>query len=163
MEVSSMKRTFIYLLPLMLFIVFCSNEAIETADNQYGNALTMSEVTSISAVLESPDDFVGKNILIEGKVLEVCKMMGCWMEIEGDKAGTKLKVQAEEGVIEFPQTAIGQVAQVEGTLSVLILSIEEVIEKKKHHAEEMGEEFDPSTVTEPETTYELKVSGAVIK
>ena len=43
-----------------------------------------------------------------------------------------------------------------------IMSLEEALEAARHKAEEHGEEFDPSTVTGPETTYRIRGHGALI-
>ena len=143
--------------------MFYCSERTTVDTGMYGESLTLSEVTNVSSILADPEKFVGKKVLIEGTVLEVCQMKGCWIEVEGNTEGTLLKAQAEDDVIVFPQTAVGQTFQVEGEIYAINLTEKEAIEMAKHHAEEMGEEFDPSSVTGPETMYQIKVAGAVAK
>jgi len=40
---------------------------------------------------------------------------------------------------------------------------EQAIERAKHHAEEVGQKFDPASVTGPEVFYQIRGLGAVIK
>ncbi|MHC4822206.1 MAG: DUF4920 domain-containing protein, partial [Planctomycetota bacterium] len=91
-----------------------------------------------------------------------CEMRGCWMDIASDREFEKIQIKVDDGVIVFPMTAKGKSALVEGVVEVLELTHEEAIEAARHKAEEHGEEFDPSTVTGPETTYRIRGHGAVI-
>jgi hypothetical protein len=65
-------------------------------------------------------------------------------------------------VIVFPMSARGRRAVVEGVMEKIQLTEEEAREQARAHAEEMGEEFDPASVTGPQTIYQLKGLGAVI-
>jgi hypothetical protein len=116
----------------------------------------------VSAILEAPDAYVGERVLVEGTVVQVCEMRGCWMDIASDREFEKIQIKVDDGVIVFPMTAKGKSALVEGVVEVLELTHEEAIEAARHKAEEHGEEFDPSTVTGPETTYRIRGHGAVI-
>ncbi|MEJ2204908.1 MAG: DUF4920 domain-containing protein [Gemmatimonadota bacterium] len=128
----------------------------------YGEPLTLSEVTPISAILDDPESYVGEPVLVEGLVVAVCEMRGCWMDIASDREFEKIQIKVDDGVIVFPMTAEGKTALVEGVVEVLELSYEEALEAARHKAEEHGEEFDPTTVTGPETTYRIRGHGAVI-
>ena len=50
-----------------------------------GEELTLKETTSISSILANPEKFIDQKVMVEGKVLDVCKKRGCWMTIAGDK------------------------------------------------------------------------------
>ena len=128
----------------------------------YGEPLTLSAVTPISAILDAPAEFIGERVLVEGMVVEVCEMRGCWMDIASDREFEKIQIKVEDGEIVFPLTARGHTAWVEGVVEELALTYEEAVEQAKHKAEEHGEEFDPSTVTGPETIYRIRGLGAVI-
>jgi hypothetical protein len=128
----------------------------------YGEPITLATLTPVDAILDRPDDFVGELVLIEGVVTDVCDMMGCWMQIQGDREGQTLQVKVDDGVIVFPQEATGQLARVEGVVEKIERTEEEAIEAARHRAEERGLEFDPATVTGPETIYRVKATGAII-
>jgi len=146
---------------VLLFAAACQS-APEPEGTLYGEALTLSEVTQVSAILEDPESWVGERVQVEGMIVEVCEMRGCWMDIASDSESEKIQIKVEDGVIVFPMTAKGKTALVEGVVEVLELTHEEAIEAARHKAEEHGEEFDPSTVTGPETTYRIRGLGAVI-
>jgi hypothetical protein len=135
----------------------------QTDETNYGAELTLTEKTSISAILEDPESYVDKTVLVEGEVLEVCPMMGCWMEIKSDDGEGMIKVKVKDGEIVFPVEAKGKTALVEGTVYKFELTKEKAIEHFEHIAEEKGETFDPSTITGPMTLYQIKGLGAVIQ
>jgi hypothetical protein len=127
----------------------------------YGEAITLATLTHVAVILDNPDDFVGQRVLVEGTVTDVCDNMGCWMDILTDD-GRTIQVKVDDGVIVFPETAKGQRARVEGVVEKIERTEEEAIAAAKHRAEERGLEFDPGTVTGPETIYRIKAVGALI-
>ena len=149
------------ILALMLLSVGLTFAQAEVAN--YGAELTLTEKTSISAILEDPDAYVDKTVLVEGEVLEVCPMMGCWMEIKSDDGEGMIKVKVKDGEIVFPVEAKGKTALVEGKVYKIELTQEKAIQHFEHVAEEKGETFDPSTITGPMTIYQIKGLGAVIQ
>ncbi len=84
------------------------------------------------------------------------------MDIASDREFEKIQVKVDDGVIVFPLTARGHQARIEGVVEVLELTEEEAVEQGQHMAEERGEEFDPSTITGPQTTYRIRGVGAII-
>lgn len=134
----------------------------ETKTNTLGKTITLTEVTSISQILENPQEFLGDTVLVSGTVIDVCKKRGCWMEIASDSAFQSIKVKVKDGEIVFPLSAKGSTALVEGVVEQLVFTKDEVITMEKHHAEEQGTEFDPSTIIEGKTTYRIRGIGADI-
>ena len=72
-------------------------------------------------------------------------------------------MKVEDGVIVFPQTALGCHARVEGVMEKLELTMEQALAQAEHHAEEQGIEFDPASVTGPKVIYQLRGLGAEIE
>ena len=128
----------------------------------FGDPITLTEVTPVSAILDAPEEFLGERVLVEGTVVEVCEMRGCWMDIASDREYEKIQIKVDDGVIVFPLTARGKKALVEGTVELFEMTYEEALEDARHRAEEHGTEFDPSTVTGPVTLYRIRGLGAVI-
>jgi len=139
-------------------ISFASGDGKE----KLGKEITLTEKTQISDILSNPEDFLEKTVLVEGTVLDVCTMMGCWMELASDVEGEKIKVKVKDGEIVFPVEAKGKNALVEGTVYKIEMTMEEAIDFYKNQAEESGKEFDPSSVTGPVTLYQIKGLGAEI-
>ena len=134
-----------------------------TDSQAYGEPLTLTETTPVSDILSDPEAWVGERVLVEGMVVDVCEKRGCWMEIAAGGDFEKIRVKVDDGVIVFPLTARGKTALVEGTVEKVELTYEEAVEQARHQAEEHGEEFDPASVTGPETTYRIRGIGAVIR
>ena len=143
-------------------VVACSG-APETSGTIYGEELTLTDTTLVSAILANPTEYVGERVLVTGTVVEVCEMRGCWVELGSDKEFEKIRIKVEDGVIVFPMSARGHRAVVEGVVEEVALTLEEAIEQAKHHAEEHGLEFDPESVTGPTTYYQIRGIGAVIE
>ncbi len=130
---------------------------------QYGKKLTLEKTTPIEAIDKAPESFVGKTVLVEGTVVDVCKKRGCWIKVVDDKSGSSLLVKVKDGEIVFPLEARGKTARVEGVFQKLESTMEETVEHAKKACKLEGKEFDPATVTKPDVSYRLKALGAVIK
>ena len=109
----------------------------------YGAGVTLAEATPIHAILADPDAYVGQKVRVEGGVLEVCPMKGCWIDI-GDEDGS-VQVKVEDDVIIFPGDAKGRLAAAEGIVEAIEMDRERYLAWLSHAAEERGESFDPST------------------
>jgi hypothetical protein len=152
------------ILKLILISFISANIVFAVIDDKdkYGKDITLKEKTSISDILSNPEDYLDKTVLVEGEVLDVCPMAGCWIEVASNVEGEKIKVKVKDGEIVFPEEAKGKNALVEGKVYKIDLTVEEAVEYFQHQAEERGEEFEPSTVTEVVTIYQIKGLGAEI-
>ncbi len=137
--------------------IFAQNEELKL-----GAGLTLNEKTKISDILTDPDSYLNQNVLVEGEILNVCPMMGCWMELKSDNGEGMIKIKVKDGDIVFPVEAVGGYALVEGTVYKIDLTQEEAVDYFEHLAEESGEDFDPSVITGPMTIYQIKGLGAEI-
>lgn len=69
-----------------------------------------------AALVENPGDYIGKNIIVEGKVVHVCTETGKKMFIVGDNPDVRLFVAAGENIPKFPMELLGSEISVEGTI-----------------------------------------------
>ena len=148
-----MKR-FNLLLALVVLIAF----SINAQEKTYGKDLTLTEKTAVAAILEKPADYTGQKVLIEGTIVDVCEMRGCWIDVAADEGYEKIRVKVEDGVIVFPMEAKGKKAVVEGEVYAVTPEHEcsgECAEKAK----EEGHECEHETAK----VYQIKGEGAVIK
>ncbi|MCC6549357.1 MAG: DUF4920 domain-containing protein [Ignavibacteriaceae bacterium] len=148
---------------VLILFVFTSLNAFTLSGEgkKFGEQITMTEKTKISDILADPESFVGKKVLVEGEVVDVCSAAGCWMELKSDKDG-KIKIKVKDGDIVFPMEAAGKNALVEGLVYKIDLDHESAIEYMQHLAEDAGKDFDPATVTGPMVIYQIKGIGAEI-
>jgi gamma-glutamylcyclotransferase (GGCT)/AIG2-like uncharacterized protein YtfP len=148
---------------IISILLFCIvNIFAQTEELKLGAGLTLNEKTKISDILTDPDAYLDQTVLVEGEILDVCPMMGCWMELKSDDGEGMIKIKVKDGDIVFPVEAVGGHAIVEGTVYKIDLTQEEAIDYFEHIAEESGEAFDSSVITGPMTIYQIKGLGAEI-
>ena len=151
-----------YTLGFIIIISF-AGFSMAAEEIKFGETIELSESINISQILENPSAHLDNMIRVEGTIIGVCGHMGCWMEIAGDKPYTKIRVKVNDGDMVFPLTAKGQHAIIEGELVAIDLSKAQATTMKKAECEEMGEHFDPASVTEGTTIYQIKPRGVVIQ
>lgn len=151
-------KQIVFILILSIGFVFAQTEEIKL-----GNELTITEKTKISDIIADPETYLDQTVLVEGEILNVCPMMGCWMELKSDDGEGKIKIKVKDGDIVFPVDAIGDYAVVEGKVYKIDLTQEEAVDYFEHLAEESGDNFDPSMITGPMTIYQIKGLGAEIR
>jgi len=134
---------------------------LSAVEIKLGKPLTAKDPMPLATLLAHPDDYVGKTVQVKGKIVEVCQMMGCWMDLTND-AGQKLRIKVEDGEIVFPKDSAGNVAVAEGKFTKSELTKEQAIASAKEEAEEKGKKFDPASVKGPVTVYQIQGSGALI-
>ena len=156
-----MKTSLVCALGLNLLLTIGCAKAPE--GEKYGKELTLKETVKISALLENASQYVGKTVLVEGKIVDVCAKRGCWMELASDKEFQKIRIKVDDGVIIFPVTAKGKTATVEGVVESIELSKDAAVKHYQHQAEEKDTAFDSTTVTGPVTIYQIRGAGAVIR
>ncbi len=127
-----------------------------------GAPLTLKKQTAIASLEAKPADYVGRNVQVKGRVSEVCEEAGCWMNLVDPKSNAKVRIKVKDGEIVFPKDAVGRLAVAEGIFTKLELTKDQLIAQMKHEAEENNKKFDPATVTEGKTIYQIKGAGAVV-
>jgi hypothetical protein len=130
----------------------------------YGEGVTLEQSVPVSAIYEHADQYLGEDLRVEGRIIDVCRKRGHWMELAGDREFQTLRVEVEPGAIVFPADSKGKYGIVEGTLERVEYTLEETRHLALHKAIEAGEEesFDEASVTEPMTLYILHATGATI-
>lgn len=129
-----------------------------------GAGVTVEETTPIHAILADPDAFLGKTVRIEGGVLDVCPMKGCWVEVGDENEGIRVKV--EDDVIVFPADSKGKIIAAEGVVEAVEMSREQYVDWLEHLAEEKGEPFDPTQADlgdGPHRMIRIRGTGALVE
>ena len=105
---------------------------------KYGEGVSIEEAVPVSALLSSPDDYLGKKVRVDGVITGVCKKRGCWMQVTDPETGNGVRIKVEDGVIVFPYTAMGKKASAEGVFEAIALTPEQIEARRK--AAEAGHE-----------------------
>jgi Domain of unknown function (DUF4920) len=134
---------------------------LSAAEIKLGKPLALQEPMPLATLLAHPDQYVGTTVQVKGTIVEVCQMMGCWMDLTND-AGQRLRIKVNDGEIDFPKDAAGRMAVAEGKFTKSELTREQAIARAKEEAQEKGKTFDPAAVTGPLTVYQIQGSGALI-
>jgi hypothetical protein len=104
----------------------------------YGEPLSSGSRVSLASVLERPDRYTGRTLLVEGHVRRACTRMGCWMELaetsKDDAPACRVIMKGHAFFV--PTDSAGSSARVEGTLDVRRIDAAQVA-----HMESEGAEF----------------------
>ena len=141
----------------MLFVASLVNA---DEKEEYGKKVTLKNKTKIVDILNSPAEFEGKKVLIEGKIADVCENKGCWIEVTDSEDNT-IKVKVEDGEIVFPTEAEGKTALVEG--KVYSLNAESAGCSGHKEESEMKTPACCAGKKSASKIYQIKGIGAVIK
>ena len=138
-----MKR---FLILNVVVIAMCALPVLAGGDVEtYGDGVTLTEAVAIDTLLDSPDDYAGKVVRVDGVITGVCKKRGCWMQVTDPESGNGVRIKVEDGVIVFPYTSMGREAAAEGVFEAIKLTPEQIEERsaaEHNHAD--GETCDKS-------------------
>jgi Domain of unknown function (DUF4920) len=147
---------------LTVFVLASLLAGVALAEStKLGQPVGDGPMTPIAELMAKPEAFAGKIVKVRGEVHGVCEMMGCWMELKDH--GSEVRIKVEDGVLVFPKEAKGRWAVATGTVAIKEMTREEYVAWAKHLADEMGEEFDESSIKPPYRLVEIEGSGAEIE
>ncbi|MCB9210334.1 MAG: DUF4920 domain-containing protein [Ignavibacteriales bacterium] len=152
-----MKKLFV----LIAVVSFLSVNLFADEAKKYGSELTLTEATPISEILADAESFVGKKVLVEGTVVDVCEKRGCWINLSGDKEFETIRVKVNDGEIVFPMEAKGKNALVEGEIFSIVTEGEGCGGDCSKEGEEKEHKCEHEKTTKK--VYMIKGLGAVIK
>lgn len=113
------------------------------AQQKLGTGVTIKTATPVKAILSQPEKYLGKDVMVEGEITQVCQMAGCWVMIKDDSSAEPIMVKVPDGVIVFPRDGAGKKIAAQGKL-----------EKVADEAQKEAGSTSP---------YRIKGTGAVIK
>ncbi len=111
-----MIRKYLSVAIVALIISSCGNTGKKEASSKTEGTNEAAKV-EFASLISNPDDYIGKNISVEGKVVHVCTMSGKKLFITGDDPNVSLYVQAGEEMPKFPMELLGSKIVVEGTIT----------------------------------------------
>ena len=167
-----MNKLFLIILFITIFITNCAKELSEVdllnksnPIGSYGIRIPNVEQTEMISLFNNPNKYLGQDVLISGKITEVCPMRGCWINISDFKRQFQIRIKVVDGKIVFPLSAKGKCVNAHGIFTKLTFSEEQAINWKIHLAEEKGitllyedVEITPDDLVE----YRINADGASI-
>ena len=151
----SMRRMLVGLTVMM------AGALVQAEDGKtYGDGVTLKAPVAVKALLDQPQQHVGKAVRVDGVVSKVCQAMGCWLEIADPALGRGIRFKARDGVIVFPKDAPGRKVSAEGVFEEIATS--PVRESHGEHAKSAENSGKPTPATPTEKIYWVRVTGAVL-
>ena len=135
------------ILIFLSFILFSCNQNYNQSISLYGDDFNYDSIQSISSLLNNANQFLDKQIITEGNIVDVCPMKGCWIEIKDSDSDQIIRVKVQDDIIIFPQDSKGKKVIVNGVFKKIEFTEEQAIKWKIHLAEEKGLKLEKSDLT----------------
>ncbi len=146
----------------LLAVFLIASSLCPAASLNLGSPFTLKQPDPIGKIASAPAAYVGKTIQVKGKITEVCRMMGCWMNLADSETGKLLKIKVNDGDIVFPKDSAGKLAIAEGKLVKIELTRDQAVAQARHEAQEQGHKFNPASIKSGATMYQLQATGALV-
>lgn len=125
---------------------------------QYGEAIDPSNAIGFSALEGAMGTDTAYNAKLEGKVIEVCQKMGCFMKIERD-SGDPIMVKFKDYGFFMPQDIVGKTVVLRGEAKLS----ETPVERLRHFAKDAGKSKEEiASITEPKKEIVVVADGVVV-
>ena len=131
----------------------------------YGDKIINTQKIEILSLINSPNKYIGKNVLISGKIIEVCPMRGCWINIQDTSSNEIIRLKVKDGSIVFPLSSKNHHVKASGIFQKLEFTQQQAKNWKIHLLEEQGEYVHPDSIQifpKDLIEYRVFVNNAVI-
>lgn len=110
------RRIFSFVI-IAAIITSCGNAGKKEASSK-SDGSTEAVKVEFASLVANPGNYVGKNIIVEGKVIHVCTESGKKLFIVGENPDISLYIAAGENMPKFPLELLGTNVSVEGTITM---------------------------------------------
>lgn len=83
----------------------------------YGRDISITQATDIADTFEDPSEYIEKEILVNGIVLDVCEERGLWINVVDEGSRDYVMCVLDDKDYSFPRSAVGRVCSVQGTFN----------------------------------------------
>lgn len=111
-----MIRHFLSIALTVILLSSCGSTCNKEASSKAGLTNEGTKV-EFSSLIENPDQYIGKDIIVEGKVVHVCTHSGKKLFIVGENPDVRLFISAGENMPKFSMDLLGNEVEVEGHLN----------------------------------------------
>jgi hypothetical protein len=124
----------------------------------YGADLTPEGAVPVRAVMAEPEAYRDQTVKVEGVIVEVCQMQGCWFTLDVDgRPGPRVLVAREDNgdyAFTVPKDISGRRVVLQGRLYAEALSEE----ARRHYAEESTSQAPP-----PDVEWRIDAEGVLVE
>ena len=149
---------------VLLFVVFTSllvmaqpPEGPAKKGMMFGAKTTTEGAVDINTVAAKVTSTQGTDVKLKGKVVEVCKEMGCWLKMETSNG--KMMIKMKDHAFFVPVNLVGKEVVIDGTAKMTVTPVDEL----KHYAEDAKkskEEID--AIKEPKKEIVMDAKGILV-
>jgi len=136
------KRIF-YFVIISALLVSCGSTGQKEVSSKTEGSEKGAKV-EFASLIANPENYVGKNIIVEGKVVHVCTETGKKLFIVGENPDVRLYVAAGENISKFPMELLGSMVSIEGVITKVggtVLAVNEQAVKETGAMTGTGEEM----------------------
>lgn len=128
------------------------------SQGQYGKEISTEGAINTDQLMNKMDGKEEYSAKVEGKVLEVCQMKGCWMMMELPEGGS-MRVKFKDYAFFVPKDIAGKTAIIQGKAFKVTTPVDEL----RHYAEDAGaSEEEIAKITEPKTEIAFEAEGVIL-
>ena len=151
-------KKIILIIPIILGTLMVSQNASAQTAN-FGEPLTDAKAVKATKLEKAMDGKETSQLKLDGTILEVCQMKGCWMTVETGK-GQEIRVTFKDYGFFVPKDIAGKKAVFEGEAKMETVDVATL----KHYAEDAGKSKEEiAAITKPETQLTFVASGVEIE
>lgn len=139
-----------------LLLTFTSAIAVAATVQTFGEPITLTEKTNLGQAMTSTSD--DKDILVDGRIKQVCKKKGCWMTLsEGD---TEVRVTFKGYAFFVPKDSDGKSVLAQGRLVEKLESVSD----QRHYLKDAGASKEEiAAIKAPKKVKSFVASGVQIR
>ena len=129
-----MKKSILFLFAVVLSVVVMAQppKGEATKGMVFGEKTKFKGAIDVNELPAKLDKTKSADVVVKGKVVEVCSKMGCWIKMETDKGNLMVKMKDHEFFV--PMDLNGKTIIVNGTATLTVTPESEL----KHYAEDAG-------------------------
>lgn len=113
-----MKAFKISLAALFCFVCFGLVLNVAADSIKRGAAIGNSPTVDLAKLAANPKAFLGKKVIIEGKINKVCSKKGCWMELTTPDSKAGIRVTFKDYSFFVPTDSQGMKVRAEGEVTI---------------------------------------------
>ncbi len=132
----------------------------ETQSQNFGQPISLTQLTPLESVFKKPETFEGKTVLLEGYVQRACSKKGCWMEIASDSNpnAQRCRVKFKDYAFFVPRDSAGSNAKIQG-----VVQVNSVKKERVDHLEAEGARFAAKQADGSALEVQIVATGVSLK
>ncbi|UZR93638.1 DUF4920 domain-containing protein [Chondrinema litorale] len=151
------KYSLVFISALLIFSCSKQSEQKHTVFGDEVDIASVVDLNSLETKVMSVDSVA--DVVVAGKVSDVCKAKGCWMTITKPD-GDQMRVTFKDYALFMPKDIVGKEVVIHGVASKKEVSVADL----QHYAKDAGKsEEEIASIENPENTLAFEADGVLIR